>query len=1233
MNTYAYETSSKIGWYGSYNEETIGYCESYSFDIDLDSIDSILGISNVDSSTEFTSTFEADLNCGTGVILYSESKTTNSIENFNLGFLDLPQDENGTEVSAKLLRPPKQYFEKFDITKATESYEEVIGTYKLTSTFVENNPVYRHASKNWFIFYMNGRFRLANDLVRFTKGLIGQRDRPNGIFASQITDFDYAVSQGVEEITKKECKINARYLLRTSTGALFEKKTPIFLLPRIPRAIDEKKISEKSYADDPMHLEISNFTIATVEHPTIKYEPIITSKVISQNQLTITYDASTSDSCELTTPTKPNYQNNGIMIPNLLERYNAGYMTSDFVLDEPIQNKTILIENNPETLINNNKKVFSFDNKNDRQYINIEESIGKDVFNFTTGFSIYCKYKPSTSSSAVLLSKWKQTSSFVDPNSSFKLSTDAYEVNSNNGSYTFQNSVKNRKYNDLIISYDYTAEKLMVYINNDMFEINDFPRPNAGNESMIIGGYFSNTNQFAGFTGEIADLRIYSRPITNSEVDLIFSESDFESNKQVYSIEKSYKPDTSLKMQSCVNAETPFLSDRKFAPNNCKIRYSEDFNYAIAGEINSSSGLSAVSMTMRVFKKNDIGDYEYLFNKNIDNFDDFEFSGNVLVARNPVKYICYTIDFIEQTFSKTFESQLKNNSDKKMFISNVGNEKFLIILDVNDFIKILNISDANKPKVVKTDTGNLIGLNTRKITYLSVLGNVIATYGKNDNPNADYNINVVTIPTSANENINGYLNTDFLPLSGTTTRRLNKSVEDAKNGKLKLNETLPIEDISIKNLKLIEIDDELAIATANEKSNFSTAQYKTANRLGMQVGFLKIHKIDPSSDDVMILFDNTEISPTYDQFGNDFMENQSFGNEFASSGKNLLIASPNAIQNSDGTFQGLIYWYRLYEHRYNLVSRIFSVNDNLKNFGDQIFLNGNKLSVKSNQIQPSTTNNYPYAENFTLDTITDQDMSQFQKKHQFEQYDEEFNLLAWYRFNEIYSYKRQSNARESYALLDHSGNYNHLNCIFDSSVRQPNFTSPSELGMTYKFNKNSHCNVELDLSGDMQTSSLSGLFGNNTSTISKSFTINIWYLPTTFDNPKPVLVSVYEEDNVRSNKGFVLYANGDIMIGSDLNSVEREVSLVTETNRWYMMTMVYNDSDKEIQFYLNGKLEKKINETLILSSSILSIGGLTYTLNPFHGYIDDLKIYKKILTQEDIDYEFQKSWKFDNIKN
>jgi hypothetical protein len=126
---------------------------------------------------------------------------------------------------------------------------------------------------------------------------------------------------------------------------------------------------------------------------------------------------------------------------------------------------------------------------------------------------------------------------------------------------------------------------------------------------------------------------------------------------------------------------------------------------------------------------------------------------------------------------------------------------------------------------------------------------------------------------------------------------------------------------------------------------------------------------------------------------------------------------------------------------------------------------------------------------------------------------------------------------------------------------------------------------------------------------------------------------MYDSDNLVSEKGFMLFSNGDLRIGTSSNTKPTEIALITEKNIWNMLSIAYDAESKTFTFYVNAVEKKKLTEIeLEFDNNVFTIGGLSRTKNPFYGYIDDVKLYEKILTTEDIMYEFKKSWKFDWIK-
>ena len=91
--------------------------------------------------------------------------------------------------------------------------------------------------------------------------------------------------------------------------------------------------------------------------------------------------------------------------------------------------------------------------------------------------------------------------------------------------------------------------------------------------------------------------------------------------------------------------------------------------------------------------------------------------------------------------------------------------------------------------------------------------------------------------------------------------------------------------------------------------------------------------------------------------------------------------------------------------------------------------------------------------------------------------------------------------------------------------------------------------------------------------------------------------------------------------------------IMQNTHEWLMLTITYDVQSKQIKFYRNTKLIKTINDVnLEFDNNIMSIGGITYTKNPFYGYIDDIKVYKKILMKRIFNMNLKKSWKFQWMK-
>jgi len=138
----------------------------------------------------------------------------------------------------------------------------------------------------------------------------------------------------------------------------------------------------------------------------------------------------------------------------------------------------------------------------------------------------------------------------------------------------------------------------------------------------------------------------------------------------------------------------------------------------------------------------------------------------------------------------------------------------------------------------------------------------------------------------------------------------------------------------------------------------------------------------------------------------------------------------------------------------------------------------------------------------------------------------------------------------------------------------------------------------------------------------KSFTINFWVNP---EKEQKSGYRIFITGGRAWNKGTISAR----LNGFSIKGIADYLGPGIVPGRWQMVTLVYNSKNKEISTYLNGKLFKKINIGQFKTSSKgwLRIGagecGRYYPDGYFKGIIDEFKVYKRALGEEEIKKEYE----------
>ena len=152
-------------------------------------------------------------------------------------------------------------------------------------------------------------------------------------------------------------------------------------------------------------------------------------------------------------------------------------------------------------------------------------------------------------------------------------------------------------------------------------------------------------------------------------------------------------------------------------------------------------------------------------------------------------------------------------------------------------------------------------------------------------------------------------------------------------------------------------------------------------------------------------------------------------------------------------------------------------------------------------------------------------------------------------------------------------------------------------------------------------------FGSELNSIfdsSKNITVSLWYKTNTTNSP----TGLFSFRNSSNNPNFILNINGNNVgnyefIGTDgSNSIHLVDSGSTSNNDvWRHLVANINYNSKDWKLYINGRLEYAGNNaslTYLDSSNNVTRVGCNYNLQYFNGLIDQVRIFNKALTDDEV---------------
>ena len=142
--------------------------------------------------------------------------------------------------------------------------------------------------------------------------------------------------------------------------------------------------------------------------------------------------------------------------------------------------------------------------------------------------------------------------------------------------------------------------------------------------------------------------------------------------------------------------------------------------------------------------------------------------------------------------------------------------------------------------------------------------------------------------------------------------------------------------------------------------------------------------------------------------------------------------------------------------------------------------------------------------------------------------------------------------------------------------------------------------------------------GNNAVLTPSNISISAWVKASTLDNWNGIITN-----KPNANYGINLQMGTSnrvsALVGNGSSCTYVSTTWAPVVNTWYHIVITHNSSDNNNILYVNGNKENEVTKALAYSTPVDTIIGRFYTGSlPFKGLIDEIRIYNRVLSADEV---------------